>query len=134
MRRHISKRKCKHCKTFFHPDYRNRRHQHYCSQLPCRQASKAASHARWLPKPENRDHFRGPDHVARVRQWRKDPPGYWRHEAPQPVQAPEALQAHCSPQGIERQEVGPDVAPRALQDFFFVQPTVLVGLIAQLTG
>ena len=134
MGRHIRKRKCKHCKAFFHPDYRNLRHQHYCSQRPCRKASKAASQYRWLHKPENRDHFRGPDHVERVRQWRQDHPGYWRREAPQAAQAPHALQEHCSPQGIETPQVGQDLAPHALQDAFFVQPTVLVGLIAQLTG
>ena len=47
------RRKCKCCLKLFRPDSRNRRHQHYCSALACRAASKAASQARWLAKPEN---------------------------------------------------------------------------------
>ena len=42
------RRKCKCCLKLFRPDPRNRRHQHYCSALACRAASKAASQARWL--------------------------------------------------------------------------------------
>ena len=54
------RRKCKCCLKLFRPDPRNRRHQHYCSALACRAASKAASQARWLAKPENQSYFRGP--------------------------------------------------------------------------
>jgi hypothetical protein len=36
----------------------------------CRAASKAASQARWLAAPDNQDYFKGPTHVARVREWR----------------------------------------------------------------
>ena len=61
------RRKCKCCLKLFRPDPRNRRHQHYCSALACRAASKAASQARWLAKPENQSYFRGPVNVARVR-------------------------------------------------------------------
>ena len=67
MIRHIRKRTCKHCKAFFDPAPRNIGRQHYCSQPPCRQASKAASQRRWLRKPQNRDYFSGPAHVERVR-------------------------------------------------------------------
>jgi hypothetical protein len=31
-----------------------------------------------LQKEENKDYFRGPDHCARVRQWRQAHPGYWK--------------------------------------------------------
>jgi hypothetical protein len=34
--------------------------QCYCLASTCRAASKAASQARWLAKPENQDYFRGP--------------------------------------------------------------------------
>jgi hypothetical protein len=47
------RRKCKCCLKLFRPDPRNRRHQYYCSASGCRAASKAASQARWLAKPEN---------------------------------------------------------------------------------
>jgi hypothetical protein len=64
------RRKCKCCRRLFVPDPRNLRHQCYCSQPPYRAASKAASQARWLARPQNQDYFRGPDHVARVKDWR----------------------------------------------------------------
>src|SRR5215475_1100671 len=63
-------RKCKCCLKLFLPDPCNRRHQRYCSAPRCRRASKAASQARWLRKPENQDYFRDPWHAARVRTWR----------------------------------------------------------------
>ena len=72
------RRKCKCCHKLFRPDPRNRRHQRYCAAPSCRAASKAASQARWLAAPENRDYFRGPVNVARVKAWRSRNPGYWR--------------------------------------------------------
>ena len=66
MRRPLSKRKCKHCQTFFAPDPRSARRQRYCSKPACRQASKAASQRRWLQKPGNRDYFTRP-HPCRAR-------------------------------------------------------------------
>ena len=64
------RRKCKCCLKLFRPDPRNRHHQCYCSAPACRAASKAASQARWLAKPENQSYFHGPVNVARVRAWR----------------------------------------------------------------
>ena len=81
MRRPLSKPKGQHCKTFFDPAPRSAGRQRYCSQPACRKASKAASQRRWLQQPHNRDYFSGPAHVERVRQWRKDHPGYWRRRA-----------------------------------------------------
>src|SRR5450755_2277250 len=72
------RRKCKCCLKLFRPDPRNRHHQRYCSVPACRAASKAASQARWLVKPENQGYFRGPVNVARVQAWRSRHPGYWR--------------------------------------------------------
>jgi hypothetical protein len=134
MVRHIRKHKCKHCQTFFDPDPRNVGRQHSCSQPPCRQASKAASQRRWLHKPANCDYFSGPAHVERVRQWRKGHPGYWRRQAPMASQSSATLQEPFVPQALETQQVEQRVEQEALQDSFFMQPTVLVGLIAHLTG
>jgi hypothetical protein len=131
MARHVRKRKCKHCKGFFAPDHRNVGRQRYCFQPPCRKASKAASQRQWLQKPENRDHFRGPINVERVRQWRKTHPGYWRRKN---SQMPDALQDTLTPQNMANQSVERGLARDALQDSFFMQPTVLVGLIAHFTG
>ncbi len=134
MRRHIHKRKCKHCKAFFVPDHRNVERQRYCSEPLCQKASKADSRRRWLQKPENRDHFRGPDNVTRVQQWRQEHPGYWRRKASQVSPEPDALQETFMPQDLETQRVEEGGERDALQDSFFMQPAVLVGLIAQLTG
>jgi hypothetical protein len=119
------------------PDYRNVDRQRYCSKLPCQQASKAESQRRWLQKPENHDHFRGPDNVKRVQLWRQEHPGYWRRKTPQASQAPDALQETWTTQEVPSQFVSEtlETPPQdALQDSFFLQPAVLVGLIAQLTG
>ena len=62
-----TRRKCRHCAQLFRPDPRNALHQRYCSAPACRRASKAASQRRWLAKAANRDYFRGPELVARVR-------------------------------------------------------------------
>ena len=72
------RRKCLNCGRLFRPDPRNLRHQRYCAEPACRKASKAASQARWLAKPQNEGYFRSPEHVARVRDWRAANPGYGR--------------------------------------------------------
>jgi hypothetical protein len=77
------RRKCRHCRESFQSDRRNLWHQRYCSKPSCRQASKAASQRRWLAKPQNRDYFRGPAHVERVRAWRAAHPGYWHRSGRQ---------------------------------------------------
>ena len=51
-------RKCRHCGENFTPDARNAHHQRYCTAPSCRAASKRASQAKWLAKPENRDYYR----------------------------------------------------------------------------
>ena len=85
----IIRRKCRHCRKLFVPDHRNRSRQKYCGAPECRKKSKAASQKKWLNKPENQDYFRGPDHVERVRQWRKKNPKYWKSK---PKTTPVALQ------------------------------------------
>ena len=78
----IEKEKCRHCRRLFVPDPRNRDRQKYCSSPPCRKASKSASQKKWLRKPGNRDYFKGPENVERVREWRKKNPGYWKRSKP----------------------------------------------------
>jgi hypothetical protein len=117
--------------TFFDPNPRSAGRQRYCSLPECRQASKAASQLKWRHKPVNRDYFKGPTHVERVRQWRQAHPGYWRR---QPSGAPDALQDSLKPKAISNQSLGRDLRRDALQDSLFTQPAVFVGFIAQLTG
>ena len=131
MRCPLTKRKCKHCQTCFDPDPRCARRQRHGSKPACRQASKATSQRRWHHKPHNRDYFRDPTHVERVRQWRKANPGYWRRQG---ARVPHALQDDLAPQETQKQQLDDGLTPHALQDVFFMQPAVLVGLIAHLTG
>jgi len=118
------RRKCKCCRRLFRPDPGNRRHQRYCSAPRCRRASKAASHARWLARPENHDYFRGPVHLARCQAWRARHPGYWR-TASKDVASPQVV----DPVG----KMGVFVRS-PLQDLVTAQPAVLIGLIAHLVG
>jgi hypothetical protein len=129
MRRLHTTRKCKHCQTFCVPDPRSATRQRYCSKPACRQASKAASQHRWLHQPANRDYFTGPTHVERVRQWRQAHPGYWRRRS---ARAPNALQDDLASQAPQKQQLDAGLTSHALQDAFFLQPAVFVGLIAQL--
>ena len=121
------RRKCLNCGALYRPDPRNLRPQRYCSEPVCRRASKAASQRRWLAKSANRDYFRGPEHVERVRAWRAAHPGDWRQCTP-------ALQEHSSPQLTERIEKIASLTASPLQDLSHAQPLVLIGLIAHLTG
>jgi hypothetical protein len=131
------KRKWLHCKTFYHPDHRNVTRQRYCSKPECRKVSKTESQRRWLQKPDNLDHFKGSEHVERVRQWRLEHPGYWRRKPPEVHETSDALQETLTPQGHENQSLEvflPTGQNDALQDSFFMQPAVLIGLISHLTG
>jgi hypothetical protein len=129
--KHYRKRKCRCCQELFHPDPRNRHHQHYCSKPACRKASKAASQRRWLSNPENQDYFRGPANVGRVQAWRAAHPGYGRHTG---SHSRNALQEDCIAQPLDKQGKSGDLASCALQDLLCSQPLVLIGLIAHLTN
>jgi hypothetical protein len=123
-------RKCKGCQRLFRPDVRNRRHQRYCSEEPCRAASKTASQARWLSQPENQDYFRGEAAVDRVRAWRCQNPGYWR----KPPRSASPLQDALTEQGIESTDKKGDSTRPPLQEVLSAQPAVLIGLIAHIAG
>ena len=125
-----TRRKCWHCGQLFRPDPRNLRHQRYCSAKECRRVSKAASQRRWLAKAENRDYFRGPEHMARVRAWRTAHPGYAREKSSRRP----ALQEHSSAQPVDIDEQSDVLSAPALQDLSRAQSLVLTGLIAHLTG
>lgn len=124
-------RKCLCCNEMFHPDARNRRHQQYCAKDACRKASKAARQARWLAKPENRDYFRGSANCERVRQWRLANPGYSRRKT---AAHPVALQDVSNPQLVANESPEASCTPSPLQDDSLLQPALIVGLIAVLTG
>ena len=128
-------RKCLCCAEFFDPDRRNRTRQRYCSSAECRRASKAASHAGWLAKPQNINYFRDPLHVARVQAWRAAHPGYRRGKAHKPAALQDPLMTQVT-EGIEECAIRSDLAEAtgatALQDLLSAPSPVLAGLIAHL--
>jgi hypothetical protein len=126
-----SKPKCQHCSQLFIPDHRNRARQSHCSKPECRRASKASSQRQWTSRPENENYFRGADNSERVRQWRKEHPGYWRKMK---SAAEDALQETCKSQEPVNENVLLVIAPNALQDICFLQPALIVGLISILVG
>lgn len=104
----LKKRKCHNCGEYFRPNPRTSSRQKFCNKAECKKASKKESQKRWLLKPENRDHFKGPINVERVQEWRKKNPGYWK----------------------KRTKIKKD----ALQDEIRCQLAVITGLIGHLTG
>ncbi len=126
-------RKCRCCKEFFAPEYRNAYHQSYCFKPQCRCASKAASQRRWLAKPANRDHFRGKENVQRVQEWRKAHPDYWKKKSEKsaPPKPTEVLAA----QGVDPDRVlvtQPPQSSRTLQDVCITDHPVFIGLISMI--
>ena len=99
--------KCLHCCDFFLPDARNRERQRYCVKQECRQVSRSASQAKWLAKPENAEHWKGPANVQRVQAWRKANPGYSRRRG---LRRPKALQDALTSQPFVPQHTPEPVA------------------------
>jgi hypothetical protein len=124
------RRKCKHCGELFSPDHRNRDKQRYCSKPECRKTSKVAAQKKWLNKKENKNYFCGSDNVRRVQEWRRQNPGYSKK---QPAKQ-KPLQDHCSANSEEKQENEQKLTEEPLQDLLTSYPTVLVGLLAHLSG
>ena len=127
----IKRNKCKNCKKLFVPDHRNRDRQKYCERVECHRASKAASQRKWLDKPENEGHFRGPVNVQRVQEWRKQHPGYWKRKRPDKA---DALQDPLIRQASENTQDNHQFADNALQDLLKQQPAVIIGLISNFIG
>ena len=126
-------RKCSCCKQFFLPDLRNRHHQEFCSQPPCQRASHRESQRRWLAKPANQDHFRGPAHVERVRQWRAAHPGYWKRARKSPAPLQDVCHTQIPPLQPLPPPPLPDLLPPPLQDLSQAQLPLLLGLVSQIT-
>ncbi len=130
----VGQRKCGHCKQFFRPDPRQRERQRFCVVPVCQAASKAASQARWLAKPENRDYFCGAENVQRVREWRAKNPGYAKGRKRRPARPAVALQEMMNLQVSPGQEPAAQDEQLVLQETWRSQPPLLVGLIAHLSG
>ena len=119
--------KCRICGDLFAADARNRKRQKYCPKPVCKAAGKAARQRRWLAKPQNQNYFREADNAARVREWQRAHPGYWRNTAR--YRARTLQDAHRA-QVIEAVTQS---ATLTLQDALRWQGPVLIGLIAHLS-
>lgn len=127
--------KCLHCNEIHCADARNRGRQRYCPAPDCRRAAKADSQRRWLGRPENENYFRGAENSGRVQLWRKAHPGYWRKKIPEPAAAlQDSSEAPAEAQLLENERLDLLPLPVALQEICFMQPALIVGLIAILTG
>jgi hypothetical protein len=140
------------CLKLFRPDPRIRYHQR-CSVPACRTASKVASQAHWLAKPENQGYFRGSINVGRVHAWRSRHPGYWRKgrragvalqdlltaqpigsasETNKPAHTPLQDLIIAQPVGFANETASSAQTP--LQEILLAQRAVLIGLIAHIVG
>ena len=126
-------RKCLHCHTFFKPTPQSKGRQKYCSEVACKKASKHSSQKKWLTKAENIDYFKGKANVQRVQQWRAKNPGYWK-KARNCLGSDETLQETLMMQTTDKHKETANLKADALQELLMVQPVVLIGLIAHLTG
>jgi hypothetical protein len=125
----IKKKKCRHCRRLFVPDPRNYDRQNYCRKPECRKASKTVSQKKWLRKPENKNYFKGADHVERVRNWRKNHPGYWKRSKSKTALQDPLIAQHAEKTGYIDQKNAD-----ALQDLLLAQPPVIIGLISNFIG
>jgi hypothetical protein len=127
-----SRRKCRCCRKFFRPDYRNGHHQHYCPAPACRQASKVASQRRWRQTTFGRSYSRGKEAVFRVQEWRREHPGYWKKQRSRSGKGQAADSKQVNPEQTSRNVPRSDL--RTLQDFCLTQDPAFVGLISMVTG
>ena len=73
-----STRHCAHCGQRFFVNPRIGRRHRFCGAPACVRISRAAAQEKWRAQQVNRDHFKGPEHVLRVQEWRKAHAYYWR--------------------------------------------------------
>jgi len=123
-------RRCKNCQDLYKRDPRQLKRQKFCRKPACKAASKKHSQQKWLNKPENRDHFSGPDHVTRVQEWRQDNPGYWKRGklSKKPSLIKDALQEMKSGQTLTSKGSSRDLIQIALQDLISAKTLVFIGL------
>ncbi len=130
-RKRHRRRKCKHCGELYLPDSRHYHDQKYCPAPACRRASRQASHRRWYRSAKGAAHRDSEENKRRVREWRAAHPGYWRRTVARDKQP---LQDAIKSQPKGHQEDAAGLNRHALQDMNFLQPALVVGLMAHLTG
>jgi len=123
--------KCLHCNELFAPNYRNKERQRLCSKADCQKARKRANQQAWVTKPENQNYFRDVENAARVRQWQKAHPDYWRKSTRHRLRT---LQDACPRQTPANNELLPSSPARTLQDLCSLHVPLFIGLISMWTG
>lgn len=123
----VSERFCAMCHKAFMPNKFSGSRQTVCGESACRKAAKKVRQAAWQAR--NPDYFRGPEHVERVRQWRRDHPGWLDRqralrEVPPEKSTPEAESCNSSRPPLP---VLQDLAPDA-------QTSLFVGLASFISG
>ena len=129
VKKRVRRRKCLGCGELFVPDPRTRDRQRFCSKPECRCKSKAWRQRRWLKKKVNQNYFSGPEHVARVQQWRKEHPDYSKEARLRK----KALQDDCKSQAVLGEKDTSRLTLDALQDDSESQVVLMVGILASLT-
>ena len=119
------RRRCLNCKQLFLPDLKSRYHQKFCSAGECRKTSKARSQKLWKEKPQNRSYWCGPEHVERVRAWRKANPAFSGRKA-------NRGKAPRKPVASAKIQRGVNFQP--LQDDLLPEDPLIVGVISALAG
>ncbi len=126
------KKKCLHCKCLYLPSKYNWDRQLYCTKNECQSARKKKSQKKWSSKKENKDYFKGENCVKKTQEWRKQNPGYWKHDKKQtPLQDVAFSQSTENKQDVDINNSG---EKSALQDLANSQLYLVMGLIAHLTG
>jgi len=130
------RRRCVVCRRWFVPDRRNAGRQKFCSEERCQQVRRLRSMAAWRLKPENRDHWQGSSEVERVRQWRREHPGYWRRckSGRGEKGAEGTLRNVCGRREGRWTQGRIKVQGGTLQNDWMPQDPLLVGLVATLVG
>jgi hypothetical protein len=68
MKKRTRQRRWKNCSELYKPDPRHLKRQKFCRKPECRTTSKKHSQQKWLNKPENQNHFSGPEIIMRVQE------------------------------------------------------------------
>ncbi len=69
-----TKKRCRRCHSWFTPDCRTWRRQHYCSNKACQEERKSRTIKSWWDRHKDYDKSRKP----KIRAWAKCYPNYWK--------------------------------------------------------
>tara|TARA_B100000614_G_C14545091_1_gene491768 strand:- start:337 stop:831 length:495 start_codon:yes stop_codon:yes gene_type:complete len=113
----------------YKPDPRHLKRQKFCIKPECKAASKKYSQQKWLNKHKNRDYFSGPENVARVQEWRRENPGYWKRRKPLKKSSliEDTLQEMKTGKAIAGKGFSIDLPQLPLQDLISAKTLVFIG-------